>query len=302
MEDDKFGWVLNIYLDSVKSERKNGCGEVVKTKKYADKFIVKFPKADAREWKNKKRILIIGDSVTQAHEVSTDYAYYDRLEELAGENYAVFAAGVGGYGNLQEYMLLEDVYNRINPQILIWQLCGNDIANNRYELDNASFFNNQHKRPYLNLETGEIEIKNPGFWLFDVSLFAKRLFSRILKLDFKYNMGILSFCNSLICLDSELHEKEYKNGFEVMDYLLKRIKNKYPRLIIAGFNTGPEAEQGFNKIFTSNGYNYLGIFYEHVDNIEGTNCKPLDFHWNILGNRIAGEHLYNLLKQTKLIN
>jgi len=300
MDDDKFGWVLNTELDSSKIVYKNRCGEDVKTENYTNKLIVKFPTCDREEWKKRKRVLVIGDSYTHGHEVSTGHAYYDVLEKLLGEGYAVFAAGVGGYGSVQEFMMLEEIYNQVRPNMVIWQLCGNDISNNRYKLDSSSFLNNQRRRPYLDLPTGRIELKDPGFWLFDISLLFKYSFSLALKLDSTYDLGILKACDSIIALTPEESKEETQKSLKTIDYVLKKIRNKHPNMSVIGFNVSERGDAEFNKIFLSNGYHYMEKFYEYVNNIKGTNCKPLDGHWNIFGNKVSGEHIYNLLNEKKL--
>ena len=79
-------------------------------------------------------------------------------------------------------MLLERVWDEVQPQIVIWQLDPNDVNNNVYELDSGSFFNNQRPRPYLDLQSGRVEIRDPGFFLFDVSQLFRFVFHRLLAL------------------------------------------------------------------------------------------------------------------------
>ena len=39
-------------------------------------------------------------------------------------------AGGGGYGTLQQYLLLKKYFNKINPDIIIHQFCENDFEIN----------------------------------------------------------------------------------------------------------------------------------------------------------------------------
>src|SRR5262245_33273184 len=53
----------------------------------------------------KPRVFVIGDSFTQATAASDQQTYYAVLQRLL--DVEVFAYGSGGYGNLQEFMILE---------------------------------------------------------------------------------------------------------------------------------------------------------------------------------------------------
>ena len=53
----------------------------------------------------KPRVFVIGDSFTQATDVSDDKTYYAIVKRLL--NVEVFAYGGGGYGSLQECMILD---------------------------------------------------------------------------------------------------------------------------------------------------------------------------------------------------
>ncbi len=287
--DEKFGWVHTVHAK--KKIRKNKCGETVVRLPPRHKLINKFPK-----YPEKKNILFIGDSVTHAHEVSTGKAYYDVFEEKMKNKYSVYAAGIGGFGNLQEYMVLETIYNNIKPDIVIWQLCGNDIANNVYDLDNSTLLNNQRPRPYYNLENGQIEIKDPGFWLFDISLGFRFVFLRLVMLDSKYNLGILNTLDSLIALNPQEIKKHENQGLKVLSVLLNKAVSKFPGATFYGFAVaGKNDDQLFEEIFKNAGAYYLSEFSDYVSKTEGTNCAPLDGHWNHLGNQIAGNMLSEFL-------
>ncbi len=97
------------------------------------------------------KVLIIGDSFTHAVEVSNNKTYCHLLSGLAGLE--VFAYGARGYGTLQEYMILDEWFDRIQPDVVLLQLCTNDFINNVVDLERRSFqHNNRRRRPYL---TGE---------------------------------------------------------------------------------------------------------------------------------------------------
>ena len=113
-----------------------------------------------RSWgdvKSKRpKILVLGDSHTHGEFISNEKLYYAKLSEI-GE---IFAYGNGGFGNLQELMMLEDFLSVIKPDVIVWQLSSNDIVNNSYELEFLSVKdNNGLRRPYL--EDGNIVYRLP---------------------------------------------------------------------------------------------------------------------------------------------
>jgi hypothetical protein len=107
----------------------------------------------------KARVLVIGDSFTEAREVSNENTYYRVLSQLLPVE--IFAYGGGGYGSLQEYLILDEHIDAIRPHVVLWQFTSNDLINNSEELERASYLNNNGlRRPYLRRD-GTIYYANP---------------------------------------------------------------------------------------------------------------------------------------------
>lgn len=81
---------------------------------------------------SKPKIFVLGDSFTEALQVSDEQTYYALLGRALGCE--IFAAGSGGYGSLQEYMLLDQYFDEIHPDLILWQFCYNDFMDNCYNL------------------------------------------------------------------------------------------------------------------------------------------------------------------------
>lgn len=98
------------------------------------------------------KVLFIGDSYTQALEVSNDRTYYAQFAKLSGLD--VYALGAGGYGTLQELMLTERTLRaaRIQPDIVVLQFCSNDWINNSAELEGEWIYIDQRTRPYRTID------------------------------------------------------------------------------------------------------------------------------------------------------
>jgi hypothetical protein len=155
------GWENKANYRFIKNLR--GYGEIIySTKEYGFRS---FSDVNTR----KKKIFVIGDSFTQACSVSDGWTYYDYLEKN-NDNIEIFSYGGGGYGSLQEYMILDKYIDIIRPDLILWQFCPNDFINNDHELESASLKNNNHMiRPYY--KEGRIEWLYPKQnygWIYSV--------------------------------------------------------------------------------------------------------------------------------------
>ena len=292
-EDEQFGWVLNTQM--IPQARQNRCNEEIHSVTPSHPLIIKSP-----SYKGKKTVMFLGDSYTHAHEVSSGKAYYDVFESAAGGDVSVFAVGVGGYGTLQEYMALNTVYDQIKPDIVVWQLSGNDVENNVFEYEKASLVNNNERpRPYFNPQTGKIEIKNPGFFLLQHSDLFRFLFQKFLIVDGKFDLGLfLKIKKDLYPRGAKLVEFR-RQGLEGLNQLLKKAMARYPGTKFYGFSVGGGYDQEFEQIFLQNGAGYFPVFHEKVRQIADTDCRPWDVHWNHKGNRVAGKALLQFVRQAE---
>src|SRR5690606_23295006 len=79
-------------------------------------------------------VFVIGDSNTQAVQVSDGETYYEVA--FAGlDSVSLFAYGTGGWGTLQEYLILDRYMDMIRPDLVVWQFASNDIINNDLEIE-----------------------------------------------------------------------------------------------------------------------------------------------------------------------
>ena len=107
----------------------------------------------------KTKVFVVGDSSTQAIQISDGQGYYNYLADN-DDGLEVFVYGVGGYGTLQQALALERYMQKIDPDIVLWQFNDNDLINSDVRLEAASNENNNHMlRPYL--EGGRIVLRHP---------------------------------------------------------------------------------------------------------------------------------------------
>jgi lysophospholipase L1-like esterase len=78
------------------------------------------------------KVLAIGDSFSQAVCVADGETYYDQLGKQIGAE--IFGGGTSGWGTLQESMFLDDLIDRIHPDVIVWQFTNNDFMDNDFDL------------------------------------------------------------------------------------------------------------------------------------------------------------------------
>lgn len=289
VDDPELGWVHNLKRPKV--TRTNSCGEEVVTLTPPNPYIIRYPHTTSGT-----HVLFLGDSSTHAHEVSTGAAFYDVFEAGGQGQYAVWAAGAGGYGSLQEYLVLQKIYDEVRPNIVIWQLDSNDVGNNVFELDSTSIFNNVKPRPYLNPGSGTIEMRDPGLFLFKISDGARVALPRLIALDVKYKLGFIGAAERWLGSEAENRPMLILRGLRVLDTVLGKAVRSYPQTRFIGFSISGADDQEYADVFTKHGAGFWPNFSARVRaHSKQTDCLPWDGHWNHEGNRIAGKLIAELL-------
>ena len=108
--------------------------------------------------KNMFRILILGDSYTEALQVNLSNIYTELLEEklnkISNISFEVINSGVSGFGTADELKYLETKGLNLNPDMIILQFTlGNDVIdnvydNNFYYIKNSNILNKTYKKKY----------------------------------------------------------------------------------------------------------------------------------------------------------
>ncbi len=259
---------------------------------YADGF-KRFPSMTD----NRIRILVIGDSFTQADHVSDNEPYYAYLEDIP--NVSVFVKGVNAWGTTQEYLFLNKSYDMLKPQIIILQFCDNDFINNDYNLEQRTYWQNIARiRPYF--EHGKFIYKNPA--LIQLPLIGDSQLQRFI--NYKYD----ALVEKTISHDDNLELKIFADQYAVKDF---NASIQTTDALIALFS----ARANHSKIFSFNACIWLSdesaytrIMVRH--NITVINVAPtlrtlalnntvytLDYHWTPIGHKAAGMIMRDQIEQ-----
>jgi lysophospholipase L1-like esterase len=286
--DQELGWALNKNI-SQRRER-NRCGEKFEIVRPPSKYLNKVPKK-----RNGPTILFLGDSFTHAHTVANGSAFYDRFERRLPYPAKVYAAGVGGYGTAQEYLLLRRL-QRLRPDVVIWQLCDNDIINNVFELEKRSpGSNNSLPRPYYDIQTEKFTTRDPtitirswylGRYLQDVKL-AQLVLLSLIKVDTTLGLNMFKWMSLNVDFRSRENAKYYRQGLDVMRKLISRAQVELGNTHFIGLNACGGSKP-FSNFFPEK--NFVHSIASKVLSNPKTRC-PGDGHWNHFGHELVGDLL-----------
>jgi hypothetical protein len=257
--------------------------------------------------RDRPRLLVIGDSFTQAVEVSDDKTYFSYLRDSLGAE--VFAYGCGGFGTLQEYLVLDRYLDRIQPDAVLLQHCSNDFINNDYALERASLGNNNAmRRPYL-LPDGRIELRFPKNGLTGLRHFANA-HSRLLYFVFsRLDRAAARYGTKNVEKEIEAggpDQPRLRESIRVTDALLKKFKARLP----AGVPLVLVPVTGTQPYYDA----YLGLARRNhlpvvpgIDSTvraaeaQGVTARAADGgHWNNEGHRLAAGVMLAYFRQHPL--
>jgi len=272
--------------------------------RYSDNGFKKWGNVNATEYK----LFVIGDSFTEMAYVSNGEEWYSKLaNEL--RNAQLFVYGGAGYGSLQEYMVLDDYIDAINPDGVLWQFCDNDYDNNLYELDVLSYpYNNHGVRPYL--EGGRIVYKLP------LPYSALRTYSfvgdRLLMLydGAKYREATRDLARyrrgrSQLTEEQRLQKTRLEaQAFDVTLAIMRMVSARSGGRPVYMFNAGDKLSERENAICSATGIICLPGISEYVAAHEGNGVVTRitnDGHWNMMGNQLAGEKLASSFRELGIL-
>ncbi len=247
---------------------------------------------------SKLKVLAVGDSTTHAYQVSDGQAYYDFLADH-DSGLELFAFGAGGYGTVQQAMAIQRYAGEISPDVVIWQMCANDLTDNDWRLEGLSTENNIHmRRPYL--EDGRIVRRHPDGrlgWLAEHSVVARRLVA--------LRSSLLMRLNGTIESGLDLDHPDLRRALATTREAMQQVIEAAPGVTFLAFFV-PSAEhyqyeiEAFTELCTIPRLRCLPEVHEAVAaaalggiRIDG---GDYDSHWNAAGHAIAGRVILDRLR------
>jgi len=236
--------------------------------------------------KTKKRVLVLGDSYTQDIFVNDGEEWYAHLEKAFPDT-NFFVYGSTGYGSLQEYMILQDYINEINPDVIILQFCVNDYSDNYYPFNKYLWRGAPiNIRPYL--ENNEIIYRAsvPFLFLRQYSF----TFDRLLAIYDNY-----SRIPSIYTLRSQVSPKILRASEIATEQIFKKIEALTVGKKVYMFDASIMGNEELKLCNIAN-INCIKDVWENVmkQDVASDPVRVVsDGHWNLKGNKLAGQELIN---------
>jgi len=258
---------------------------------------------------DKKKVMFIGDSFTHAMEVSDRHTYFAQLQDEL--DIEVFGLGVGGYGTLQAFLIMQQWIDVIQPDMVVLQFHPNDFINNSYDLESQSVFNNNGlKRPYL--VDGEIIHKLPKnmprirHFANKYSRFLYYILSRIYIISSQYGTDSVEYT----IYDIGSKYPDYRTAIGTTEEILSRMKDRVESagaefLIFSGDDSLPYYQDYLGIVSDIEGLHVIDGVPETVSEAEdlGVTVRAADnAHWNNEGHRIAAEVIKGYFIENMLID
>ena len=292
--DSKLGWITkpNYSYEGLMTDQSGADYKInIKTNQFG------FRTFGSLKSQTKPKVLFIGDSYTHAVEVSNSKLFYNILADTL--SFDCFAYGSAGYGNLQEYLILDLYIDKINPDIIILQLCSNDFIDNYAELELASNYKIGKKRPYLTSK-GEIVYTTPVPTLEKIkgySTFVYFIGKKIENIRNKFEFSSVEPAEKRI-VDKGREFALFDHAADITELILQRFKERIPDktrfLVFDSDHYQPQYDE-FKVMCQKNNIQYIenvGINVKKAQ-INGAIVRSHDgYHWNEAGHQIVADAIF----------
>lgn len=240
--------------------------------------------------------------------VANDKTYYGLLKNDMPLD--VFAYGTGGYGTLQEFMIIDQYIDKICPNVIILQFCSNDFVDNSYALEINSRWSSGICRPYLSKQ-GEIFYAMPKqlSTLRTLREFTNKYSSLLYLLISRIDILMANVFGTTEDVIAERGKSFdlFRESIDITDTLFKRIKERIPTGTSLYVFTVDDANPYYDELKYLLGKNDIA-FIDGVPQaireaeIAGIVVRAKDkAHWNEMGHQIAARVLKRYLTE-KIIN
>ena len=235
------------------------------------------------------RIICMGDSVTFGWPTPPEETYPKILEKILNTKsinlkYEVLNAGVPGYTSYQGLKFLEKDILSYNPDLIVVYFGINDMGLSiRPDKD-------QKPLPYWVINAANLLRKFNSFKLINkISLYSRfppdkqYSVSRVSQDDFGYNL-------------KKIKKIAYSYGIKVVFIINPAFYDPERKIIIAKKGYSPQALNPSLDIYT--------LFKKRENeapNIFLDDCRPLNFHLKVYGQRVLAEAVFDLLVKDRII-
>jgi lysophospholipase L1-like esterase len=240
---------------------------------------------------HRPRVLVVGDSMTNGLGVADADLYSAVVAKLLDAE--VFTYGGAGYGTLQEYMVVDRYLDEVRPDLVVLQVSYNDQINNSFELERASWLNNNLAiRPYL--EGDRIEYRFPS----RLGLLAMRSRLRLacwLAMDAHRVAAMLARKGYLHSVEEHATENgpPFLRANQTTEAIVVKLKARVGSIPLVAFSADAGADAYWRLLLARQGvplYEGVPAEIERAERQLGS-VRPDGVHWNTQGHHVVGATL-----------
>ena len=208
---------------------------------------------------------------------------------------SLFAYGTGGYGTLQELMILNRYVDSVRPDLIVWQLSANDLVNNDYFLETKNPAGARMLRPFY--ENGEVVHRFPSS-----SSVVK--YSRLVRFVSARVAMIRGHGFNAASLERE--RRNYPDALErsigTTRLLMRRATERAGQIPIVAFVAEGDsyADSVLQSAAVASGWRFIPGIRDSIDAERARGLRvdgmPRDGHWNAHGHAIAGRVIARSLR------
>ncbi|GEM_PF-6894055 len=274
---------------------------------------------DTIDWDNlrdKKKILILGDSVCFGFGINFEETFGELIEKKLGEYWISLNLSVVGYSTDQQLLMLEREGLKYNPDIVVFCLWVNDIPG---ILDSSPLENGGRGKPVFVLENGELVLRNvpPKSVSTFPDIYNKMFLLTYGRYALNYYLGDRydSFFGKIkgylylfedkiaqvLLFRMVLYKDVMKRYIDLLKSMMRKAKNICPceiYLILI-----PDYDQALGrKPYVDKIYDMIESEISPIVGVVKVKLSPSDFfvknlHPNAIGHRKVAEQTYNMLKK-----
>ena len=232
------------------------------------------------------RLLIIGDSYTEAAQVSTGKTWFDHVARLV-PSAAVFAYGTGGYGTLQELLILDRHVDSIAPDVIVWQLSANDLINNDFFLETQNPAGARMLRPFYENGTSVRRVPAASSAV-KYSRLARFISARVAMLRGH------GFAPASLDRERKNYPDALQRAIGTTKLLMNRATERAGGIPIVAFVAEGDAyaDSVLQTAAIESGWMFIPGIRDSVDTERARGVRvdgmPRDGHWNANGHAVAG--------------
>ncbi len=280
------------------------------------------------------RILALGDSFTVELEVEKEQAWTEVLEELLGTERAVqvINAGTRGYGSDQELLFLREQGLKYAPDLVVVAFFANDVLNNAQEYQSGR----KYAKPRFVLQDGQLQLTNVppprapiNFW---------KALDGLLMRSYVYRFGreVLEMNSpgtppAYTQVYRAEYTPEWEEAWQVTEAILVEMQklaadagarllvcylpdqnqisdSKWDEIVRHATDTRAYDREKPNRLLgelcARHGIPYLDLtpaFRQHVAAGEPYPYFPVSAHFNVEGNRLTAQLIYDYLRKQRML-